>query len=314
MDTVTPLKITAASSAVSLPDQQPGPQVSPSAQWSEESCSRSGERPARPAAHLQRTPRRRRRRPRHQRLAVARCRRLPLPTLGHRQLHPDVSHMRRVSPPRVSLYSMLGCELKKARSAPAASSSTHAVLYSLWFKREPCHSGQRSELLHRRRELVVGGAVRRRATARRLGGRGGLLRLSGCHGGRLPLWLRERSLGLEGGRGDGDRPRPRHCRPLHADRCRHHLRAQAGRQRLALRRQLRALLRLADQLGIALGMLRWLRRRLHLHLALHLLLRLLLLRLRRRRLLHLQVWRRRLHRPPPRVPSVARRRETCSCS
>ena len=33
-------------------------------------------------------------------------------TLGHRQLHPDVSHMRRVSPPRVSLYSMLGCELK----------------------------------------------------------------------------------------------------------------------------------------------------------------------------------------------------------
>ena len=34
-------------------------------------------------------------------------------TLGHRQLHPDVSHMRRVSPPRVSLYSKLGCELKK---------------------------------------------------------------------------------------------------------------------------------------------------------------------------------------------------------
>ena len=29
-------------------------------------------------------------------------------TLGHRQLHPDVSHMRRVSPPRVSLYSTLG--------------------------------------------------------------------------------------------------------------------------------------------------------------------------------------------------------------
>ena len=52
-------------------------------------------------------------------------------TLGHRQLHPDVSHMRRVSPPRVSLYSMLGCELKKARSAPAASSSTHAVLVPL---------------------------------------------------------------------------------------------------------------------------------------------------------------------------------------
>merc|ERR1712153_264812 len=52
-------------------------------------------------------------------------------TLGHRQLHPDASHMRRVSPPRVSLYSMLGCELKKARSAPAASSSTHAVLVPL---------------------------------------------------------------------------------------------------------------------------------------------------------------------------------------
>ena len=52
-------------------------------------------------------------------------------TLGHRQLHPDASHMRRVSPPRVSLYSMLGCELKKARSAPAASSSTHAVLAPL---------------------------------------------------------------------------------------------------------------------------------------------------------------------------------------
>ena len=52
-------------------------------------------------------------------------------TLGHRQLHPDVSHMRRVSPPRVSLYSMLGCELKKAHSAPAASSSTHAVLVPL---------------------------------------------------------------------------------------------------------------------------------------------------------------------------------------
>ena len=51
-------------------------------------------------------------------------------TLGHRQLHPDASHMRRVSPPRVSLYSMLGCELKKARSAPAAS-STHAVLVPL---------------------------------------------------------------------------------------------------------------------------------------------------------------------------------------
>ena len=53
---------------------------------------------------------------------------------GHRQLHPDVSHMRRVSPPRVSLYSMLGCELKKARSAPAASSSTHAVLVPLGVK------------------------------------------------------------------------------------------------------------------------------------------------------------------------------------
>ena len=52
-------------------------------------------------------------------------------TLGHRQLHPDVSHMRRVSPPRVSLYSILGCELKKAHSAPAASSSTHAVLAPL---------------------------------------------------------------------------------------------------------------------------------------------------------------------------------------
>ena len=52
-------------------------------------------------------------------------------TLGHRQLHPDVSHMRRVSPPRVSLYSILGCELKKAHSAPAASSSTHAVLVPL---------------------------------------------------------------------------------------------------------------------------------------------------------------------------------------
>ena len=52
-------------------------------------------------------------------------------TLGHRQLHPDASHMRRVSPPRVSLYSMLGCELKKNRSAPAASSSTHAVLAPL---------------------------------------------------------------------------------------------------------------------------------------------------------------------------------------
>ena len=49
-------------------------------------------------------------------------------TLGHRQLHPDVSHMRRVSPPRVSLYSILGCELNKAHSARAASSSTHAVL------------------------------------------------------------------------------------------------------------------------------------------------------------------------------------------
>ena len=52
-------------------------------------------------------------------------------TLGHRQLHPDVSHMRRVSPPRVSLYSILGCELKKAHSAPAASSRTHAVLVPL---------------------------------------------------------------------------------------------------------------------------------------------------------------------------------------
>ena len=52
-------------------------------------------------------------------------------TLGHRQLHPDASHMRRVSPPRVSLYSILGCELKKAHSAPAASSSTHAVLVPL---------------------------------------------------------------------------------------------------------------------------------------------------------------------------------------
>ena len=29
------------------------------------------------------------------------------------------------SPPRVSLYSMLGCELKKARSAPAPSTSVH---------------------------------------------------------------------------------------------------------------------------------------------------------------------------------------------
>ena len=35
-------------------------------------------------------------------------------TLGHRQLHPDVSHMRRVSPPRVFLYSILGCELRKS--------------------------------------------------------------------------------------------------------------------------------------------------------------------------------------------------------
>ena len=30
------------------------------------------------------------------------------------QLHPDVTHMRRVSPPRVSLYSILGCKLKKS--------------------------------------------------------------------------------------------------------------------------------------------------------------------------------------------------------
>ena len=52
-------------------------------------------------------------------------------TLGHRQLHPDVTHMRRVSPPRVSLYSIVGCELKKAHSAPAASTSTHAVLVPL---------------------------------------------------------------------------------------------------------------------------------------------------------------------------------------
>ena len=52
-------------------------------------------------------------------------------TLGHCQLHPDVTHMRRVSPLRVSLYSIVGCELKKARSAPAASTSTHAVLVPL---------------------------------------------------------------------------------------------------------------------------------------------------------------------------------------
>ena len=52
-------------------------------------------------------------------------------TLGHRQLHPDVTHMRRVSPLRVSLYSIVGCELKKARSAPAPSTSTHAVLAPL---------------------------------------------------------------------------------------------------------------------------------------------------------------------------------------
>ena len=31
-------------------------------------------------------------------------------TLGHCQLHPDVTHMRRVSPPRVSLYSIRCCE------------------------------------------------------------------------------------------------------------------------------------------------------------------------------------------------------------
>ena len=37
-------------------------------------------------------------------------------TLGHRQLHPDVSHMRRVSPPRVSLYSILGCDLRIKKS------------------------------------------------------------------------------------------------------------------------------------------------------------------------------------------------------
>ena len=43
-------------------------------------------------------------------------------------LHPDVTHMRRVSPLRVSLYSIVGCELRKARSAPAPSTSTHAVL------------------------------------------------------------------------------------------------------------------------------------------------------------------------------------------
>ena len=52
-------------------------------------------------------------------------------TLGHRQFHPDVSHMRRASPLRVSLYSMLGCELKRVYSAPAASSSTHPVLAPL---------------------------------------------------------------------------------------------------------------------------------------------------------------------------------------
>ena len=37
-------------------------------------------------------------------------------------LHPDVTHMRRVSPPRVSLYSMLGCEL---RASSSASSTLH---------------------------------------------------------------------------------------------------------------------------------------------------------------------------------------------
>ena len=66
-------------------------------------------------------------------------------TLGHRQLHPDASHMRRVSPPRVSLYSMLGCELKKARSAPAASSSTHAVLVPLGWPEDDSQSERHHE-------------------------------------------------------------------------------------------------------------------------------------------------------------------------
>ena len=66
-------------------------------------------------------------------------------TLGHRQLHPDVSHMRRVSPPRVSLYSILGCELKKSHSAPAASTSTHAVLVPLGWPEDDSQSERHHE-------------------------------------------------------------------------------------------------------------------------------------------------------------------------
>ena len=36
-------------------------------------------------------------------------------TLGHRQLHPDASHMRRVSPPRVSVYVLVAYWEKRER-------------------------------------------------------------------------------------------------------------------------------------------------------------------------------------------------------
>ena len=83
-------------------------------------------------------------------------------TLGHRQLHPDASHMRRVSPPRVSLYSMLGCELKKARSAPAASSSTHAVLVPLgWPEDDSAGTTQHAKSERHHRGRINGAAAAR---------------------------------------------------------------------------------------------------------------------------------------------------------
>ena len=81
-------------------------------------------------------------------------------TLGHRHLHPDASHMRRVSPPRVSLYSMLGCELKKARSS-APGRSQHQYT---------CRSGAprlaRGRLTMQNRKDITRGRINGAAAAR----------------------------------------------------------------------------------------------------------------------------------------------------